>query len=297
MSSETPKENARAHSVGNKRDSNFENEELPGSLGLEISEHIHMEDGADHGQGIDSMDPGAMLMPHERKMPLSMQRQLLAMRRHVDDDDAEVQEVRSGHKSRRPHARMHDHASQAGERGKGRHGRGSHRSADGEPALDADAQRTTPGNKSATAKGGAESHALLDNDANPHKPLFEAVQKGVGNLDPSKVALTASERINIIGALTANTLHTPGFHRANPDPETISISASDTGDRIFAVNSLNPGSPGAVYTNVVVDVARRQSLEVSTALAAAYQPTAAAPTPANEQLQQGESPAPRIVVT
>jgi hypothetical protein len=293
MSNEIPKDDAPASVRAAKEASASEGRELPGSLGLEISEHIALDDGVDnsggHGPGVDIIDPGVMLMPHERKLSASEQRQILNMRRHVDDDtDLDEREMREGRKPRRWHGMRKDVAPEI-EQSIGHHGGKSHRSGNGHQARDGDAGDTPK-------TGSSSRSARLDDAANPHKPLFEAVQKGVGDLNPSKIPLNSTERTNIAGALTANMLQTPGFHGTHPDPTTISISASERGDRIFAVNSQNPASPSAVYTSVVVDEARRQPLEVSSALAAAQPLAPPAPTPTQEQTQQVESPSPRAIV-
>ena len=292
MSNEIPKDDVPASGRAAKAASASEGRELPGSLGLEVSEHIPLDDGIDdsggHGLGIDVIDPGVMLMPHERKLSASEQRQILNMRRQVDDDiDFEEHEIRQGRRPRRGHGMGRDEQPEI-ERSSEHRGDKPHRSGGGHQARDGDAADTPKTASSSRA-------ALLDDTANPHKPLFEAVQKGVGDLDSTKIPLNSADRANIAGALTANMLQTPGFQGANPDPATISISASDRGDRIFAVNSQNPASPSAVYTSVVVDEARKQPLEVSTALAGAAQPLAP-PTPAQEQTQQVELPSPRVIV-
>jgi hypothetical protein len=293
MSNEIPKDDVPASIRAAKEASASEDRELPGSLGLEISEHIPLDDGVDNsggrGSGVDIIDPGVMLMPHERKLSASEQRQILNMRRQVDDDtDLDEREMREGRKPRRWHGMRKDEAPDI-EQSNGHRGGKSHRSGNGHQTSDGDAAEMP---KTASSS----RTAPLDNAANPHKPLFEAVHKGVGDLDPSKIPLSPADRTNIAGALTANMLQTPGFHGAHPDPTTISISASDRGDRIFAVNSQNPASPSAVYTSVVVDEARRQPLEVSSALAAAQPLAPPAPTPTQEQTQQVESPSPRAIV-
>lgn len=293
MSNEIPKDDVPASERAAKAASASEGRELPGSLGLEISEHIPLDDGVDNsggrGHGVDIIDPGVMLMPHERKLSASEQRQILNMRRQVDDDvDIDEREMREGRKPRRGHGMRRDETGDV-EQSNGHRGGKSHRSGNGHQASDGDAPDMP---KTASSS----RTALLDDTANPHKPLFEAVQKGVGDLDSTKIPLSSADRANIAGALTANMLQTPGFHGANPDPSTISISASDRGDRIFAINSQNPASPSAVYTSVVVDEARKQPLEVSTALAAAQSPAPPAPTPTQEQTQQVESPPPRVIV-
>lgn len=293
MSNEIPKDDVPASERAAKAASASEGRELPGSLGLEISEHIPLDDGVDNsggrGHGVDIIDPGVMLMPHERKLSASEQRQILNMRRQVDDDvDIDEREMREGRKPRRGHGMRRDETGDV-EQSNGHRGGKSHRSGNGHQASDGDAPDMP---KTASSS----RTALLDDAANPHKPLFEAVQKGVGDLDSTKIPLSSADRANIAGALTANMLQTPGFHGANPDPSTISISASDRGDRIFAINSQNPASPSAVYTSVVVDEARKQPLEVSTALAAAQSPAPPAPTPTQEQTQQVESPPPRVIV-
>jgi hypothetical protein len=112
----------------------------------------------------------------------------------------------------------------------------------------------------------------------------------VSNLDPNRVQLNRSEQVNVAGALTANITNTPGFERNNPNPSNISIAASQSGDRVFAINGQNPGAPNAVYTSVDLNQARTQPLEVSSAQAVAptQVPVVQTPTPPVQSQPQPE---------
>jgi hypothetical protein len=111
----------------------------------------------------------------------------------------------------------------------------------------------------------------------------------VSNLDPNRVQLNRSEQVNVAGALTANITNTPGFERNNPNPSNISIAASQSGDRVFAINGQNPGAPNAVYTSVDLNQARTQPLEVSSAQATLPSQTPAVQTPQVQNQPQPEN--------
>lgn len=288
MNSETPKDStssSHSHAVHTK---DVSNSETPGSHGLEMLEPLDADFDDGDGYNADSNDnDGNFLAPHERKLSLAEQRQLLAMRRRPDDDnDIEETDIRSGRRYWHIHNQEH---------GNGRDGTSGSTSATG-------AAKDTPAEPAATAAvippGSAvpgETAALLNDPANPNKPLYDAVLQGVGTLDASKVPLTETERINVAGALTASMTQTPGFQRGNPDPTAISIAASENGDRVFAINSQNPGAPNAMYTSVEVEQVRSQSLQVSSAQIA---PPSSAPEPPNtaqEQMLSPEQQSPRII--
>jgi hypothetical protein len=115
----------------------------------------------------------------------------------------------------------------------------------------------------------------------------------VSNLDPSKVPLNRNEQVNVAGALTANITNTPGFERNNPNPSNISIAASQSGDRVFAINGQNPAAPNAVYTSVDVSQARNQPLEVSSAQSSLPPPT---PTVQTAPVQNQPQPENAVIV-
>lgn len=114
---------------------------------------------------------------------------------------------------------------------------------------------------------------LLNDARNQNNSLFNTTLQGVSALDPSKVSLSSNERVNVAGALTANITNTPGFDRINTSPSNVSIAASQSGDRVFAINNQNPGAPNAVYTSVDVNQARAQPIEVSSSQALPPAPT------------------------
>ncbi|NOT86576.1 MAG: hypothetical protein HOP03_00165 [Lysobacter sp.] len=282
MNSETPKDSASSshhHAVHTKDESNSE---TPGSHGLEMLEP--MDADFDDGDGYDANNndnDGNFLAPHERKLSLAEQRQLLAMRRRPDDDDnIEEVEIRNGRRPWHMHDKEHGISHD-----------GSHRSTSATGAT-----KETPAESATTAavapSGSAipGGTALLNDPANPNKPLYDAVLQGVGNLDASKLSLTGTEQINVAGALTASMTQTPGFNRGNPDPAAISIAVSENGDRVFAINSQNPGAPNAMYTSVEVEQVRNQSLQASSSQVAQPPSLPEPPKPAQEQTIQSEQP-------
>lgn len=265
MNSETPKDSASSSNDGDTRANRSNDRDTPGSLGLEMLEpHQVGHDGSSIMVNSGGDEPN-YLMPHERKLSLSEQRQLLMGRRHLDDDPEEIEEdveVRRG-------------------RGRGLMTEFFHGKEHG-----ADTHHTAHG-----------KHPLLSDAAHPHKPLYDTVLHGVGHLDASKVSLSGAEQANVAGALTASMTQTPGFHRGNPELASISIAASENGDRIFAINSQNPGAPTAIHTSVDVELARGQSLSASSAQALAVpSPAPELPKPAQEQTLPPEQQSPRVIV-
>jgi hypothetical protein len=287
MSSETPKDSASSSDHEGKHAHKPDNRDTPGSLGLE-----NLEPHQIHGAAImvnSGGDEPNYLMPHERKLSLSEQRQLLAGRRRVDDEPEEIEEdveVRRGGRGRGPWSNAahsgKEHASEASHKGVSHAG-------------------LAHAHESSHASHLGDSHKahgpLLSDPDHPNKPLYDAVLHGVGKLDASKVPLSGAEQSNVAGALTANMTQMPGFNRGNPDPASISVAASESGDRIFAINSQNPGAPNAMHTSVALDQARGQSLSASSAQALVT-PTPAAPelpNPTQDQAQPPERHAPRVI--
>lgn len=287
MNSETPKDNASSshHHAVHAKDAT--KSETPGSLGLESLEPLDADFDDGDGYDVDNNDnDGNFLMPHERKLSLAEQRQLLAMRRRPDDEvDLEEMDLRSG----RRHWEEQHKARVIGP--------------DGIPivagAADPAKQETppvseTPSTVVETVVVAPSETVLLNETTHPNKPLYDAVLQGVGNLDASKVSLTGTEQINVAGALTASMTQTPGFQQqGNPDPAAISIAASENGDRVFAINNQNPGAPNALYTSVEVELVRNQSLQASSAQIALFASESGQPIPAQERTLSSEQPAPR----
>lgn len=82
-------------------------------------------DGTSDGLGFENGgDGGTMLLPHERKLPISEQRRIIAARKHHDDGIDEDDSLAMG--GRRGRGRRRQHADQAHERGH-RHGHGGPR--------------------------------------------------------------------------------------------------------------------------------------------------------------------------
>lgn len=261
MHSETPKDRADAdHTTGHDRP------DTPGSLGRELSENLHLtERDALHGASADTMDPGAMLMPHERKLSAADQRSILAMRRHSDDgvDDSEItmELQRRAERALRIKSWQLEHAS------------GGHHPA------------SNHSDRHESAAHAVAGLAMLNQLGHPLNPVYDAVHKGIGEQDASRLSLNPSEHANTAGALTAHLAQTPGFDRTKFDPATLSVALSEGNDRLFAIQGRTPGAPDAVYANVAVDQARQQPLEVSSAQAV-IEP----PKPAPQQAQAQEQP-------
>ena len=307
MNSETPQEGTPAVDAGAARRPGTKGEDTPGSLGLENLEPSSAEDFDDTGYGIGMDSDGEsvnFLTASERKLSLGEQRQILAGRRRTNDDDVEMEvlETRTGRREMRE--RMHEKArgivkadgTKAEEPGAAVPGSpGAVSAAVAETSSPSSATPTTnPVSSPGTAPG---ETALLNDPANPNKPLFDAVLKGVGDLDPARVALTPAEQTNVAAALTASMTQTQGFPRGQSDVMQVSVAASDKGDRVFAINGQNPDAPNAVYISVAVEQARAQPLDVSTAQAIApQQQELQPPKPVQEQSATIETPAPRTIV-
>ena len=307
MNSETPQEGTPAVDAGAARQPGTKGEDTPGSLGLENLEPSSAEDFDDTGYGIGMDSDGEsvnFLTASERKLSLGEQRQILAGRRRTNDDDVEMEvlETRTGRREMRE--RMHEKArgivkadgTKAEEPGAAVPGSpGAVSAAVAETSSPSSATPTTnPVSSPGTAPG---ETALLNDPANPNKPLFDAVLKGVGDLDPARVALTPAEQTNVAAALTASMTQTQGFPREQSDVVQVSVAASDKGDRVFAINGQNPDAANAVYISVAVEQARAQPLDVSTAQAIApQQQELQPPKPVQEQSATIETPAPRAIV-
>ncbi len=303
MNSETPKDGIPASGPGTSHESGHTGQDKPGSLGLENLEPSSDEDLDEAEIGIDSDGESVnFLTAGERKLSISEQRQILAGRRRPDDDNPEEEvEVRSGrrylqwkehHKDREMGGLMHDAKTNAP-------GTATDEPAPTEltPTVVAEIEKTTA--LAAASQPGITptETAPLNDPSNPNKPLFDAVLKGVGDLDPARVALTPAEQTNVAAALTASMTQTQGFPREQSDAMQVSVAASDKGDRVFAINGQNPDAPNAVYISVSVEQARAQPLDVSTAQAIApQQQELQPPKPVQEQSATIETPAPRAIV-
>ncbi len=310
MNSETPQDGIPAADAGAARRPGTEGEDTPGSLGLENLEPSSNEEPDGDGVGVDS-DGESMnfLTAGERKLSLGEQRQILAGRRRSSDDDTEQEiEIRDGRRFMREKAHAEvkelkaddDKTGESGSNSGSNSGSGSGGAAQapGE-ATAAGAESTTPQTATVapTPNATPSKTALLNDPANPNKPLFDAVLKGVGDLDPARVALTPAEQTNVAAALTASMTQTQGFPREQSDVMQVSVAASDKGDRVFAINGQNPNAPNAVYISVAVDQARAQPLDVSTAQAIApQQQELQPPKPVQEQSATIETPASRTIV-
>lgn len=278
MNSETPKEHASTehapgHNDGASQSSAPQGGETPGSIGLELLEQH--DDFDIHGGGDvfgDNDDGINTLMAHERKLSAGEQRTLLAMRRRAIDDDPEEQvEMQSG----RRHLlwRMHN-AKHGGD------------------AMSPMSATNTPGQATEPAADTAPATPVLLNDAaNPDKPMYDAVLKGVNGLDPARITLTAEEQANVAGALTASMAQTPGFNRATMDFSSMTIALSENGDRLFLINHQNPGAPDALRASVALDTARAQTLEASSGQMLVAQTVEPQQKPNLEQTIPGEQPA------
>ncbi len=305
MNSETPKDGTPASNAGTAHQAGNKGHDTPGALGLENLEPSSAEDFDDtgHGVGMDSDGESVnFLTASERKLSLDEQRQILVGRRRTNDDDVEeeVLEMRTGRRHMREKMREQARATlKAGGKdeetgevpGEVAPGAGA---VPGTIAEGATTQTTSVASTPGPTPGEA---ALLNDPAHPNKPLFDAVLKGVGDLDPARVALTPAEQTNVAAALTAGMTQTPGFPREQTDTVQVSVAANDKGDRVFAINGQNPDAPNAVYTSVAVEHARAQPLDVSTAQAIApQQQERLPPKQTQEQSTSIEAPSPRAIV-
>lgn len=290
MQSGSPQDNTNAQ-VADNATSGAADKEKPGALGLEFAEPTIDDDSPGDDapaplapdNGDDLIDPSSALMAHERKLPIAEQRRLMAMRRQVyeDDDGPMVTKDEDGNILRRSQWQAQAAERQAKVSAGVIDPTAATPARPGEQAVSADGKPVT----AATAAGVAAAEAVVAAtlaspdaaapaavarpvDAGENRPVFEAVLKGVQDLDPARVQLSPAEQANVAGALTANMTRTPGFSPGTPDPASISIAASENGERVFAINNQNPGAPSAVYTSVQVDQARALPLEQSTALVA-----------------------------
>ena len=263
MHSETPQDRHAAdadHAPGHDRP------DTPGSLGRELTEHTNTASrDAIPAMSSDTVDPGAMLMPHERKLSAAEQQSVLAMRRHVDDgvDDSEIK-LRlqmEAERSLRVQKWRLDHLS------------GEH-------------QRASQSHSASHAAHGSGGLAMLDQMHHPLHTVYSAVHKGIGEQNAVRLSLNPSEHANTAGALTAHLSQTPGFDRSKFDPANLSVALSEGNDRLFAIQGRTPGAPDAVYAAVAVDQAKQQPLEVSSAKAMNEPPKPTPQTQAQEQPQQ-----------
>lgn len=121
MRSETPKDRDPFNVGANSP----EDREHTNSMAMDLLD-TPGGDGSSDGLTADGGDGGTMLLPHERKLPLSEQRRIIAARKQhddgVDEDDSIAMGGRRGRGRRRPNA---DPAQDPGQRrghGGGRHG-------------------------------------------------------------------------------------------------------------------------------------------------------------------------------
>jgi hypothetical protein len=277
MPSETPQEDRRTDAEHGDRVSPQNRPDTPGSLGREISEHMTLNQrDAIPALSEHPIDAGPMLMPHERKLSAEEQRSLLAMRRHnddgVDDTMAELERLREAERVLRYESWRLEHASEI-------------------------AQRHSQQVREVSAT--SQNQALLNKSFGAYEGVFAAMNAGMHALDAQRLPLSADERSNVAGALTAQLAQTPGFNRDGFDPKQLSVAVGEGNDRVFAIHGSHPGAPDAVYANVSVDQAKQQSLQVSGAQATAEppQPQRTAPQQETEQPSQA-SPviAPRTLI-
>lgn len=305
MNSETPKDGIPPSNAGSAHQPSSKGHDTPGALGLENLEPSSVGDLDDAGHGMDS-DGESMnfLTAGERKLSLSEQRQILAGRRRTNDDDVEEEvEVRSGRRYMLEKIHAETRAGlKPGDIKVNEPGSGTETEAPGTTSAVVAESATPPATAVAPNPGIAPGTApaetaLLNDPSHPNKPLFDAVLKGVGDLDPARVALTPVEQTNVAAALTAGMTQTQGFPREQAEALQVSVAASDKGDRVFAINGQSPDAPNAVYASVAVEQARAQPLDVSTAQAIApQQQELQPPKPVQEQSAPIETPAPRAIV-
>lgn len=115
MRSETPKDRAPS-SVPNSAEHAHDDRERGASMAMDLLD-TPGGDGSSDGLGFDNgVDGGTMLLPHERKLPITEQRRIIAARKHhddgIDEDDSLAMGGRRGRGRRRAQAdaaQAHDH--------------------------------------------------------------------------------------------------------------------------------------------------------------------------------------------
>jgi hypothetical protein len=268
MSSETPKDGVPAPNDGTGRPPSPQARETPGSLGLEL---LHQHDDFDITSGHDVFgddnDGVNTLMSHERRLSVDEQRQILAMRRRAAEDNPEEEmELQTG----RRHLLWKLHNEKLG---------------DGMSLMKGALQ---PGD---AAPGDMPGTPLpLSDAANPDKPMYDAVLKGVSGLDPARITLTPEEQTNVAGALTASMAQLPGFDRTKADFSAFTFALNDSGDHLFMIHHLDPTAPDALRTSVPLETARSQSLLASSELLFAFYAPKEQEKTGLEQGMPGENP-------
>jgi hypothetical protein len=269
MNSETPKDGVPGPNDDAGRAPGPKGRETPGSLGLELLEqHDDFDITSGHDVLGDDNDGVNTLMSHERKLSLGEQRQILAMRRRAAEDNPEEEmELQTG----RRHLLWKLHNDKLG---------GGMSLMKGTLQPDDAAPSDQPG-----------PPLPLNDTANPDKPMYDAVLKGVSGLDPARVTLTPEEQVNVAGALTASMAQLPGFDRTKADFSTFTFALNDSGDHLFMIHHLDPTAPDALRTSVPLETARTQSLMSSSELIFALHAPKEQEKTGLEQGIPGENPA------
>jgi hypothetical protein len=262
MSSETPQEDRRADAEPGHRASPQDRPDTPGSIGRELSVQMNVSRDTVAALGDQPTDAGPVLTAEERKLSADEQRALLAMRRHTDDGvDNTLAELKELNDIQRRIARE-------GWRVEHRH------------EIEAWREQRMHGMQPPYAEQATAQKAF-----GHYEGVFLAMNAGMHALDAQRLPLSADERSNVAGALTAQLAQTPGFNRDGFDPHKLSVAIGQGNDRVFAIHGSHPGAPDAVHANVSVDQAKQQPLQVSAA-----QATAEPPQPQRTAAQQTEQP-------
>lgn len=156
MRSETPKDRV-APPAPDGAESPHDDREGDNSMAMDLLD-TPGGDGSSDGLGFDNgADGGTMLLPHERKLPISEQRRIISARKHhddgIDEDDSLAMGGRRGRGRRRPQTdAAHGH----------RHGHGTSHAGHGH-AGDDDARARKEGDTDAgKANGGGSARAPVE---------------------------------------------------------------------------------------------------------------------------------------
>jgi hypothetical protein len=264
MRSETPKD--RDPSAFDDGTASPEDREHPNSMAMDLLD-TPGGDGSNDGFGADGGDGGTMLLPHERKLPISEQRRIVAARKQhedgVDEDDSMAMGGRRGRGRRSPNAdQAHDHGQRRGHGG-GRHGegRGAAR-AEG----DADAGKASGGGNARGRVEKVEDAAAAGSgsaSSGGSRVERDAELKAVAELAPAQAAMGPTEQANVAAALTARMAVDAAFAQQLNDPSRLSFGLAQNGERLFAINHPVPDAPNAVHVSVDLEQARALSVEAS----------------------------------
>lgn len=189
MRSETPKDRVQPSAFDDAASSS-QGREQRDSMAMDLLDTAG-GDGSSDSLGFDSgSDGGTMLLPHERKLPLSEQRRIIAGRKQhddgIDEDDSQAMGGRRGRGRRR------QNADQPHERGP-RHGHGGPRRSEAEPAEGRAPVRAEGDAEAGKASGGGNARG-------PAEKIEDAATTGSGSGGGSRIEREADASAGIVQA-------------------------------------------------------------------------------------------------